>query len=107
MKTFVDPKNCTREGFLGGSDRKEAACNAAELGLIPGLGKIPQEKGMTTHSSILAWRIPWIGERGGPPSMGSQSDTTEDCLILTSYQITLKAPTCHIKYIFSFVVTYF
>ena len=32
-------------------------------------------KGMATHSSILAWRIPGIGESGGLPSMGS--DTTE------------------------------
>ena len=32
----------------------------------------PREKGMTTHSSILAWRIPWTEEPGGLPSMGSQ-----------------------------------
>ena len=30
------------------------------------------EKGMATHSSILAWRIPWTEEPGGPQSMGSQ-----------------------------------
>ena len=30
------------------------------------------EKGMTTHSSILAWRIPWTEEPGGIQSMGSQ-----------------------------------
>ena len=29
------------------------------------------EKEMATHSSILAWRIPWTGEPGGLPSMGS------------------------------------
>ena len=28
------------------------------------------EKGMATHSSVLAWRIPGIGELGGLPSMG-------------------------------------
>ena len=33
------------------------------------------EKEMTTHSSVLAWRIPGTGERGGLPSMGSQSRT--------------------------------
>ena len=27
---------------------------------------------MATHSSILAWRIPWTEEPGGPQSMGSQ-----------------------------------
>ena len=31
----------------------------------------PLEKGMETHSSILAWRIPGTGEPGGLPSMGS------------------------------------
>ena len=30
------------------------------------------EKGMATHSSILAWRIPWTGEPGGPQSIGLQ-----------------------------------
>ena len=30
------------------------------------------EKGMTTHSSILAWRIPWTEEPGRLQSMGSQ-----------------------------------
>ena len=30
------------------------------------------EKGMATRSSILAWRIPWTEESGGPQSMGSQ-----------------------------------
>ena len=29
----------------------------------------PLEKGMATHSSILAWRIPWTEELGGLPSM--------------------------------------
>ena len=33
---------------------------------------------MATHSSILAWRIPWTEERGGLQSMGcKESDTTE------------------------------
>ena len=32
----------------------------------------PVEKGMATHSSILAWRIPWTEEPGGLQSMGSQ-----------------------------------
>ena len=31
------------------------------------------ERGMATHSSILAWRIPWAEEPGGLQSMGSQS----------------------------------
>ena len=32
----------------------------------------PQEKGMATHSSILAWKSPWTEEPGGLQSMGSQ-----------------------------------
>ena len=32
----------------------------------------PLEKGMETHSRILAWDIPWAEEPGGPQSMGSQ-----------------------------------
>ena len=35
----------------------------------------PLEKEMTTHSSILAWEIPWTEEPGGIHSMGSQSQT--------------------------------
>ena len=35
----------------------------------------PLQEGMTTHSSILAWRIPWTEEPGGLPPMGSQSWT--------------------------------
>ena len=34
----------------------------------------PMEKEMATHSSILAWRIPWMEEPGG---LGKESDTTE------------------------------
>ena len=35
----------------------------------------PLEKEMATHSSILAWRIPWREETGGLQSMGSQRAT--------------------------------
>ena len=35
----------------------------------------PLENGMATHSSILVWKIPWIGEPGGLQSMGSHSQT--------------------------------
>ena len=35
-------------------------------------GEVPLEEGMVTHSSILAWRIPWTEEPGGLKSMGSQ-----------------------------------
>ena len=38
----------------------------------------PLEKEIATHSSILAWRIPWMEELGGLHSMGrKESDSTE------------------------------
>ena len=57
--------------FPGGSNSKESACNVGDLGSIPGQEE-PLEKGMATHSSILAWRIPWMEETGWLQSMGSQ-----------------------------------
>ena len=58
-------------GFPGGSEVKASACNAGDLGSIPGSGR-SLEKEMATHSSILAWRIPWTEEPGELQSMGSQ-----------------------------------
>ena len=57
--------------FPGGSDGKESACNAGDLGSIPELGR-SLEKEMATHSSVLAWRIPGKGEPGRLPSIGLQ-----------------------------------
>ena len=57
---------------------KESACNAGDhLSMqktrVQSLGQEdPLEKETTTHSSILAWRIPWTEEAGGLESMGSQ-----------------------------------
>jgi len=48
---------------------KESACDVGDLGSIPGSGR-SLEKEMATHSSILAWKIPWMGEPGGLQSMG-------------------------------------
>ena len=62
--------------FPGGSDGKASACNAGDLDSIPGLGSSPGEE-MATHSSILAWRIPWMEEPGGLQSMGSQKSQTQ------------------------------
>ena len=50
---------------------KESACNAGDPGSIPWLADL-LEKGMATHSSILAWRIPWTEEPSGLQSMASQ-----------------------------------
>ena len=37
----------------------------------------PQEEGMATHSSIIAWRIPWAEEPGGAIHSHKESDRTE------------------------------
>ena len=47
-------------------------------GSISGSGRFPLEKEITTHSSILAWEIPWTEElEGYSPSGHKESDTTE------------------------------
>ena len=52
--------------FVGGSEGKASACNAGDL--VRSLGQEdPLEMGIATHSSILAWRIPWTEETGGLP----------------------------------------
>ena len=58
--------------FPGSSDGKESTYNAGNLGLIPGSERSPGEGNGATHSSILAWKIPWTEEPGGLQSMGSQ-----------------------------------
>ena len=49
----------------GGSEVKASSCNMGDPGSI-------LEKEMATHSSILAWRIPWMEEPGRLQSTGSQ-----------------------------------
>ena len=50
------------------------AGDAGDMGLIPGFRRSPEE-GMATHSSVLAWRIPWTEEPGELHSMASQRQT--------------------------------
>ena len=50
-------------GSPGGSAGKESACNVGDLVQFLGWENHLQ-KGMATHSSILAWRIPWTEEPG-------------------------------------------
>ena len=57
--------------YPGGSDSKESACSAGDS--VQSLGReYPLEKVLATHSSILAWKIPWTEEPGRLQSMGSQ-----------------------------------
>ena len=61
-------------GFPDGSDGNEFVCNAGDLCLISG-SEDPLEEEMATHSSIVAWRIPWI--EGHHPRGCKESDMTE------------------------------
>ena len=61
---------------------KESTCSAGDLGLIPGL-EDPLKEGTATHSSILAWRIPWTEEPVRLQSLGCKElDTTGSNLAL-------------------------
>ena len=61
---------------------KNPPANAGDVGSFPGLGRFPG-KGNATHSSVLAWRIPWAGEPGRLQSTRSQdSDMTEHMWVL-------------------------
>ena len=70
LENYKEPL-CYSLGFSGGSDGKESACSAGDLGSIPRSGRCPGE-GNGNHSSILAWRIPWTEEPGELQSMGLQ-----------------------------------
>ena len=65
------------KGFPGGSVVKNLPIMQETQ--VQSLGQEdPLEKEMATHSSILAWKIPWTEEPGGLQSMGFQeSETTE------------------------------
>ena len=66
------------KGFPGGSVVKNLTADVGDTG-VRSLGwEDPLEKEMATHSSILAWRIPWTEESGRLQSMGHKElDTTE------------------------------
>ena len=67
-------------GFPGGSVVKNLpAMQETQETWVQSLGwEVPLEEGMATHSTVLAWRIPWTEEPGGLQSMGrKESDTTE------------------------------
>ena len=65
---------------------EKSVCNAGDLGQ-----EDPLEKGMATYSSILAWRISWTEEPGGPQSMGLQELDTTERLILSALIVNVCA----------------
>ena len=65
-------------------------------GSIPGsVQEDPLEKGMTIHSSILAWRIPWIEEPGRLQSMGLQEKETTERLSHTHAHVRFSSIFIH------------
>ena len=67
----------SRSSSSNSSVGKESACNARDLGSIPGLGRSPGD-GKGSHSSILAWRMPWTVKFMGSQRVG------KDWMTLTS-----------------------
>ena len=66
-------------GFPGGSVVKNPPANTGDVSSFLGLRRSPGEgNDKPSHSSILAWEIPWTEEAGGLQSIGSQKqlDTT-------------------------------
>ena len=59
----------TNVDFPGGSAVKNPPVKQETRVRSPG-GEDPLEEGVATHSSILAWRIPWTEEPGGLQSIG-------------------------------------
>ena len=68
-------------GFPGGASGKESPCQCRRhkrRGFDPWVGKIPLEQETATHSSVLAWKIPWTEELHGYSPWGrKESDRTE------------------------------
>ena len=71
LDIFIKAKGQAFLGFPGGSDSKEFAFNAGDLGSIPGLGRSPGG-GHGNPLQYSCWRIPWTEGPGRPQSMGSQ-----------------------------------
>ena len=67
---------CQELGFPRSSTVKNLPAKAGDAGLIPGRGRSPGE-GKATHSSILAWEIPWTEEPGRLQSTGLQKSRTQ------------------------------
>ena len=68
------------KGFPGGAVVKNPLANAGDArdtGLIPGSGRDPLEKEMATHSSVIAWEIPWTEESDGLQSLVLQESQTQ------------------------------
>ena len=108
--------------FTGGSVGKESACNAGDLGSIPGLEDL-LEKEMATHCSIFPWRIHgqrslvgyslWVTESRTAARQASLSFTISQSLhklmstesVMPSNHLVLCCPLLHLPSIFTIRVT--
>ena len=81
------------EGFPGGSDSKESACDTGDLGLITGW----EDPWRREYLTIVAWTIPWTEEPSRLYPWGpKESDTTEQ-LSLSLFFFPPKKPTEPLK----------
>ena len=72
MRTILQSHKPPAKGLPWRLSGKEPTCQCRRRGFDPWVRKIPLKKEMATHSSILAWRIPWTEKPGGLQSMGLQ-----------------------------------
>ena len=56
----------------------------------------PLEEGMETHSSVLAWRIPWTEEPGRLQSMGGKEVDTTERLSMHAHTVCLEDVSMHL-----------
>ena len=77
---------------------KEPACNAGDVGSIPGSGD-PLEKEMATHSSILAWRILWTEEPGGGATVHGVAEELDMTEWLNNYKAVINQTVSHRNFI--------
>ena len=68
-----------------------SACNTGDMGSIPGSAMSPGEG---THSSILAWEIPWTKEPGGPGGQQSQTQLSDYTTATTTTLCYTVGPCC-------------
>ena len=77
LHCITDIEHCICLDFPGGSEGKGSACDAGDLGLIPGLGRSPggDTTPVDTTPVFLPEESPWAEEPGGLQSMGLQTWT--------------------------------
>ena len=93
--TCAFPPSSLPSGFPGGSDGKESAGNARDLGSYPWIEEDPlRREWLATLTSIFAWRIPWTERSlaGYSPWGHKESDSTEQRTLFTSFRLTLVHP---------------